>query len=426
MTLRGSTPSVEVPGRRDDHRGSGTERDIRRFWSAYAVSAAGSGIGAGALPLVAILVLHASDWQVSLLAVWAGLAGIAVTLPLGPWIEFHPKRPTMIGADLLRFAALASIPIAAVLGALSYPLLCVVAVVQTAGTIVSTAASTSYLKALAPPGQRVRVTSWLETTTWTTGTLGTLVGGILVSATSPIGSVIVDAVSYLLSAAGWRRIKAREPAPPQPSASGRRWVETVAGWRYIWQHRRLRALFGNAMIFGGIIMASTPLIAVYLLRDLGFTPMQYGLALGVPCAAGILGSLLAPMLIRRAGLTRTLLIAGAARCVWMAPILLAPPSTGGLLLIIAADSALLLCAGVFNPTFATYRMSVTADNYLARVVAAWAISSKTSQPVCIAAAGLLAAATSIRTAIAVLAVALLGCALWLPWRMTDTESADIE
>ncbi|MGI8335147.1 hypothetical protein ACRYCC_34785 [Actinomadura scrupuli] len=69
---------------------------MRRFWTAYAVSALGSGIGAGALPLVAIVVLHASDWQVSLLAVLGGLAGVAVAVPLGPFIEFHHKRPVML------------------------------------------------------------------------------------------------------------------------------------------------------------------------------------------------------------------------------------------------------------------------------------------------------------------------------------------
>ncbi|MDG4756179.1 MULTISPECIES: MFS transporter [Micromonospora] len=390
-------------------------RDLRRYWSAYGISAIGSGVGAGALPLVAILVLHATDWQVSLLAALAGLAGVAVTLPLATWIEFRPKRPAMISADLARFAALASVPAAAAAGALTYAHLCAVAVVQTAATIVSLAASNSYLKTLTAIDQRATMNSRLESTTWTASTLGPPVGGLLVSWTGPLASVLADAASFLLSAFGWRRIRHREPPPPQPPKD-RRWLtETVGGWRYILTHPPLRMLFANAMLFGGCITASTPLIAVYLLRDLHFTPLQYGLALGVPCAAGILGSLLAPTIIRRAGLTRTLLIAGAARCLWMSPILLAPDTTGGLVLIIVADGALLLCAGVFNPAFATYRMNVTTDTHLSRVVGAWAMTNKLVQPICIAAAGLLAAAAGIRTAIAVLAALLLTTAVLLPW-----------
>jgi MFS family permease len=390
--------------------------DERRFWSAYAVSALGSGISAGALPLVAIVLLHASDWQVSMLAVLSGLAGVAVTVPLGPWIEFHHKRPVMIGADMIRFAGLASVPITAAFDALSYLQLCGVAVVQTATMIVSTAASNPYLKTLTPAADRARVNSRLETTSWTASTLGPPVGGLLIAATNPVTSILIDALSYLLSAYGWTRIRRPERPPPLQPGGQRRWLaDTAAGWQYIHTHPTLLKLFRNAMCFGGIVMASTPLIAVYLLRDLHFSPLQYGIALGTPCAAGILGSLLAPPIIRRAGLGRTLLIGGAARCLWMGPILLARPTTGGLVLIIAADSALLLFAGIFNPAFATYRMNVTADTHLSRVVGAWAMTSKVVQPACIAAAGLLAATAGIRTAIAVLSVVLLCSAALLPW-----------
>jgi MFS family permease len=328
---------------------SSTGGDIRRFWSAYAVSALGSGIGAGALPLGAILLLDASDWQVSLLAVLGGLAGVAMAVPLGPWIEFHHKRPALIASDLIRFAALASIPAAAWLDVLSYAQLCTVAVLQTAAMIMSNAASQPYLKALVPACERARVNSRLETTTWTTSALGPPVGGLLVSATSPVASIGIDAVSYLLAAFGWRRIRRPEPPPPTSGGRRQRLADTVAGWQYILAHRTLKQLFFNALLFGGCIMASTPLIAVYLLRDLHFNALEYGITLGVPCAAGVAGSLLAPAIIRRAGLGRTLLYGGAARCLWMGPILLAPPATTGLLLIIAADSALLLCAGIFSP-----------------------------------------------------------------------------
>jgi hypothetical protein len=419
--VTGTTRPSPSPARHHPQSGSEVRAtgaggsDVRRFWAAYSVSALGSGVGAGALPLVAILVVHASDWQVSLLAVLAGLVGVAAAVPLGPIIEFHRKRPAMISADLIRFAALASIPATAAFGALSYLQLCAVAVVQTAATIVSTAASSPYLKALAPAAARAGVNSRLETTTWTASTLGPPVGGLLVSATNPVASVLIDAVSYLLAACGWQLIRRAEPPPPQAGGQ-RRWLaDTAAGWRYILDHRTLRKLYFNAQVFGGCIMASSPLIAVYLLRDLHFSPLLYGIALGAPCAAGALGSLLAPAIIRRAGLGRTLLVSGAARCLWMSPILLAPPTTGGLVLIVAADSALLLCAGIFNPAFATYRMNVTADSHFSRVVGSWAMTSKTVQPACIAAAGLLAAAAGIRTAIAVLSVCLLSCAVLLPW-----------
>ncbi len=118
-----------------------------------------------------------------------------------------------------------------------------------------------------------------------------------------------------------------------------------------------------------------------------------------------------------------LLTFGAARTVWLGFVAFAPPGTGGLVVIIAADTLLLFCAGVFNPTFVTYRMRVTADTHMTRVATAWSVSSKTVQPACIAAAGLLAAVTSARTAIGVAAVAVAASTVLLPWR-TSSDRAD--
>jgi predicted MFS family arabinose efflux permease len=395
-------------------------RQVRQAWAAYAISQAGSGIGTGALPLVAILLLDASDWQISLLAAVAGIAGAVAVVPLGPWVEFHRKRPVMVGADLLRGVTLLSVPIAAWAGGLTYGQLCLVAAAQTVGTILSSAASTALLKSLVPGDHLVLVNARWESTMWTASTLGPPAGGMLVSWLGALAALLVDTTSFLLSAVTLGRIRHREPAPAAPQRGRHSMAEMTAGWRHIAAHPVLFRLFGHALVFGGCIVASTPLIAVLMLRDLGFSPAQYGLALGVPCAAEVLGSVLAPRIIRRAGLMPTLLVAGAARCLWMAVVPFAPGTTAGLVLIIAADTLLLLCAGVFNPAFSTYRMRAVADGYLARVTAAWAVSSKVAQPIVIAAAGVAAAAVGARAALLCLAGVLLASMVMLPWRSWTT------
>ena len=97
----------------------GFGRDFRLLWRAYSISELGSAVGAGALPLLAVLVLHSSALKVSLLAALSGIASAAIAMPMGPWIEFRRKRPVMIGADLLRSTALGSLPVAAILGMLT-------------------------------------------------------------------------------------------------------------------------------------------------------------------------------------------------------------------------------------------------------------------------------------------------------------------
>jgi len=75
-------------------------RPFRLLWTAYAVSAYGSGLGLGAFSLIAVLALHAGPTEVSGLAA-AGLAvGALVAVPVGPWVEFRAKRLVMVAMDL--------------------------------------------------------------------------------------------------------------------------------------------------------------------------------------------------------------------------------------------------------------------------------------------------------------------------------------
>jgi MFS family permease len=397
----------------------GWRSDFRRLWSAYAVSALGSALGLGALPLIALVVLHASELEVSLLAALSGIASAALALPMGPWVEFRRKRPVMIGADLVRCLALLSVPVAAAAGRLSYLQLCLVAVVQTTGTMVYTAASGAHLRGLVPAAHRTTANSRLETTFWATVSTGPAVGGLLVAWLGATATVVLDAVSFLLSAVGVRRLRTPEPPPPVRTAAEPPLARVTAGWRYIHGHPGLRTLFVNTSVFGGGVMAVSPLATVLMLRDLGFTPWQYGMALGLPGVGGVLGSLAAPRLVARYGQRTALLLAGVGRVPWLALLPLARPGLGGLLLVIAGETLLRGFAGVFNPVFATYRMEAAGDSHLARVGTTWSIGSKVVQPLCVTVGGLLAAATGPRTAIAVFAVVTAASVLWLPWRRTD-------
>src|SRR6187401_757265 len=116
-------------------------RQFGWLWAAFAISTVGTWLAFDALPLIAILVLHAGPTAVSMLAA-AGLAvGAVVAIPLGPWVEFRRKRPVMIAMDLTRFAAIVSVPVAFALGWLSFAQLLVVSVVVGAADIAFTAAS---------------------------------------------------------------------------------------------------------------------------------------------------------------------------------------------------------------------------------------------------------------------------------------------
>ena len=247
----------------------------RRFgwlWAAYSVSALGSCLAFDALRLVAILVLHAGPTEVALLAATGLAVGAALAVPLGPWVELHRKRPVMIAMDLVRFAALASVPVAAAFGRLGLAQLLVVVAVVAAADTAFTAASGAYLKELLPPRDLLAANARFETTTWTTTALGLPLGGAAVGLLGPVATVVADAVSYLLSAAGLRAIGGREPRPT-PEAAPVRAGDLLAGWRYLLAHPVLRRLFLNTVLVNGLILAPAPLLAVLMLGPLGFAPI---------------------------------------------------------------------------------------------------------------------------------------------------------
>jgi MFS family permease len=188
------------------------------------------------------------------------------------------------------------------------------------------------------------------------------------------------------------------------------------GWRYILAHPGLRALFLNSQIFGAALLAASPLLAVLMLRELRFPAWQYGLAWGLPCLGGVLGALALKPLARRFGEHRVLLASGAGRTVGLCLLAATPAGPAGLMLVIVVQTVALFGSGVFNPAFATYRMTETEDPFLSRVISCWSITSRISQPVGIALGGVLAATTDIRTAVLICGVVVVASTAMLPWR----------
>jgi MFS family permease len=398
------------------------------LWAAYAVSVYGSGIGFGAFPLIAILVLHAGPAEVSVLTA-AGLAvGALVAVPLGPWVEFRRKRPVMVAMDLTRFAALMSIPAAFALGWLSFAQLLVVSVIVAAAKIAFGAASGAYLKTVVRPADLLVANGRFESTTWTSTVLGPPLGGAAIGMFGPVTTVLADAVSYLLSAgliwacsiwAGGITTAdgAGEPKPAARTGAGQLRVGDLAdGWRYILTHPALRPLFFNTLGVNGLIMATAPLIAVLMLGRLGFAPWQYGLAFAVPCVGGLIGSRLAARLVARFGRHRVLVTAGALRACWSLGLAFIGPGAAGIVLVIVVQFGLVTCMGVFNPVLATYRLEHTEKDRIARTLSAWSITSSASIAVLTALWGLLASLTSPRIAIAAAGLLILATPVLLPRR----------
>ncbi len=398
-------------------------RGFDTLWAAVAVSSLGTRLAFDAFPLIAILVLHVGPAAVSALAAVGMLAGAVLAVPLGPWVEFRRKRPVMIAMDLIRFAAMMSVPIAFALGQLSFIQLVIVSVIAAAADITFRAASGACLKSLVRREDLVLANARLESTMWMATAVGPPLGGVAIGLFGPVVTVIADAVSFLLSAAGIRSIGATEPEPARRAAPSYSMTDLLAGWRYILAHPVLRSLFLNTVLVNGLIMATAPPLALLMLRDLAFAPWQYGLAFGAPCVGGLLGARLAPVLAARFGQHNILLAAGALRACWSLGLAFIPGGTAGIVVVLCLQLGLVTCAGVFNPVLAAYRLGHIEMERTARMLAAWSISSLAMTALLTALWGVLAGLAGVRTAIALSGLLMLLTPLLLPRRALNMSAA---
>ena len=122
--------------------------DFLKLWAAQSVSLFGSEITTLALPLTAALALGATPVQMGLLVAAGQAPFLLCSLAAGVWVDRSPRRPLLIAADLGRALLLASIPAAALLGALRIEQLYAVAFLAGVLAVVFEVAHYAYVPSL--------------------------------------------------------------------------------------------------------------------------------------------------------------------------------------------------------------------------------------------------------------------------------------
>src|SRR6185437_4431037 len=329
-------------------------------------------------------------------------------------------RPVMVTMDLIRFLVMASIPLAYALGWLTIAQLLAASVVTAAAKIAFASASGANLKSLVPRDKLMIANARFASANWITVTVGPPLGGAAITILGPVATVTADAVSYLLSAAGVLAIRGepiperRDPRRHRRDASRLR--DLCTGWQSIFADPVLRRLMVNGVLTGALILATEPLLAVLLLRQLKFTAWMYGMAFGIPCVGGFVASRLSPRLAARYGRQRMLLVAGTARACFPIGLALTFAGLRGLAFFIVVQTGLIIFMGLYTPVYATYRLELLADGQISRALTAWSITSNATIATATALWGVLATLTSTRIAITAAGVLLLATPALLPWK----------
>ena len=355
------------------------DRDFVTLWAGQGVSEVGSQVTQIAVPVLAVLTLEASPLQVGLLAACGSVAYTVGALPAGAWVDRARKRPVMIGTDIARAVLLASLPAAQFLGQLTLVHLYLVAVAGPAMQLLFRTASHAHLPALVQPGQLLEANAKLDGVSWAALIGGPALGGVLISVIGPARTLLVDSVSFLVSAATIGRLRRPEPRS-QPRTRQALRAELTAGMRYLWRHRLLRRMMIGNTLMSWKIAFTTPVEILFLLRELAATPLQYGLAFGMPGAGGLLGVLCVRRLVTRFGPHRVMWYSGLVRGPWVLLVPAAQPGWVGLAMVTAGWTGLLAAAAIYNTAQNTYRQQVVPPDLRGRVFTSWSWLVRLGQP----------------------------------------------
>jgi len=370
----------------------------------------GAQIGQVAVPLTAVTVLHAGAEETSLLQIALTLPFVILGLPVGAWLDRVRRRPVMIGADLVRAAALITVPVTAWFGRLTMIHLLAVVVVQGVATVFFDLGAQSFVKDLAPGALLARTNARLATVTQAALIAGPPLAGWAAGLLTAPMVLFVMAAGYLWSAGWLSTLTTRErPAGDAPRRHLLR--EIGEGVAFVARQPVLRTVvIAGSMVNIGIAGVTT-LLPVLALTELGWSEGDLGTFLGAGGVGGLIGAVTAVRLADKLGAGRAVLLVGIA----VAPLAVAIPLLGRPVpgpLAAFGWALVILKVGFDSVLMMTFRQQVTPARLMARVNGTMRVLFTGAVALGAATAGALATISGIRWALGASA-AFLAC-VWIP------------
>ena len=383
-------------------RGVLRDADFRKLWAGMTVSRLGSSVASVTTPLIAVQALDASAFAVSLLTAAAWLPWLLIGLPAGAWIDRVTRKPVMLVSDLVSALLVISVPVAAWAGALTMTHLLVVTLLLGAATVCFTVAWAAYLPAMFDQEDLVGANAALQSTDSAAQVAGPAVGGLLTAAISAVAGLVVDAVSFVVSAFTLWRIR-RAERRPAPTARVSIRSDITEGARWLLRDRFLL----NQTIYGAAanlwLTGINAISVVFLVREVGVGTTTVGLLFAVVSLGGVGAATLTPRLVRRLGGARTLV---AGKAFGGVASLLVPFTQPRLGLLVFVAGMLGVAAGAIagNVVSASFRQAYCPPGLLARVLTSMQFVNFGVIPVGAVLGGLLAGLLGARGAIMLMAV----------------------
>jgi MFS family permease len=370
-------------------------RDFRLLWTGQTVSWLGTSATQVAAPLVAVTTLHASAFQVGLLAAAVWLPWVLVGVPAGTLVDRLPRRPILVACDLVSAVLMVSAPVAAWLGLLTMTQLLLVAFLAGAAEVFSATAGQVFLPAVLPADQLAAGNARLQGGASAAQVAGPGFAGLLAHLGGPVTALAADAASFLVSAAALLGIRARERWAPNPGHESLGAAARV-GLGFLARDPYLRVMAGAGSAANFALTAYQTVLIVFLVREVGLGAGAIGLLISLASLGGVAGAALSGPVARRLGSARGLFaleVAGGLSA------LLIPLTTDGwgLVWLVAGNAGVAAFVVAGNVINASFRQRYCPPELLGRVTASMRMVNYGTMPVAAVVAGALATAVGLRT-----------------------------
>jgi len=399
---------------RERFRGLWRHPDFLKLWFGQTISIFGSQVTLLALPLAAAVTLDATAAEMGILAAAGSLPPLLFGLFAGVWVDRYRRRPILIATDLGRSVLLATIPLAAALDLLRIELLYVVAFTAGLLTLLFRVAYTSFLPSLISREDLVEGNSRLQVSQSAAQVAGPGIGGTLVQVlTAPI-AILLDAVSFFISAVVLMLIRRQEPAPAPPEQPRSVRAEVGEGLRTVLHDPTLRSIgawAGTFNLFGAVMGA---VYILYLTRDLEIRASAVGLILAIGSMSGLISAMLARRVIDSLGVGRGMV--GAALLASASQLLVplaAGPAPVAVSILILAGLLFGIAAPILGINILTLQQAITPDRLLGRVNATMQVLIVGTLPLGALLGGTLGTLIGLRLTLLVGALGIFASVLWI-------------
>lgn len=386
------------------------QRDFVRLWSAATVSVVGSQVTLIVVPFIALTMLHASVFQVSLLFAAEMMPFLLFTLPAGAWLNRVRRRPVLIGADIGRGVVLMSIPVAYVADALTIWQLYVVAFVTGTLTAFFDVADQSYLPAILEREDLVDGNAHLQLSYSVAQIGGPTLGGNLMALVAAPFAIAIDALSFFVSGAFITSIKRLEERPTRRLDDDGRptsmQTEIAEGFRYVLGNRYLRPIAACTAISNLFSAALFSVFPFLIWNELALPPAFYGSVMGLASVGFLAGAALSNRLPRAIGLGPTIIVSAGLSTPAFLLMTLTPAS-----LNVAAVTLFVgwfvagLSQVVYNVAQISLRQAITPPEMQSRMNATMRFIVWGTIPIGSVAGGIMATVMPVRTALILAALA---------------------